>query len=345
MKRYYKQQEAFDAAESKTDVCVFQNQTYGRRYYVVCDNRTYWDTFLSKGDIYGYELIRRNAPCHLYIDLDINLETFPSINVFDIWLLLEKYIDRVLSDECGFDHIVKHVMHANSLKKGSMHIVYNIKNRMFESNAHCGAFMRAIRAIMESNSDATMFDEKWVDMCVYSPNRLFRMLGCTKYGQDRPLLKSGAVTYEDWKSCKIQPSFTKGTCNYAGVFVEIVELDGSQPSYSRTSTGISGWFPGSIHSIKDYIEEKHARIAHTHSYALQHIFVFNLNLRDCPFKGESHSKSQMYTVVNMANNTYKLRCHSKQCKNCETESFAFDDNVKNDICLWLNREIRIPAII
>ena len=100
MARYYRQQEAFDALQEKQQ-SVFQNQTNGQRYYVVCTNREYWDKYLEPGDRFGYEVIRRDLPCHLYIDLDVDKVKYPNIHVSDVWATLEKYIDTVLTTEFG----------------------------------------------------------------------------------------------------------------------------------------------------------------------------------------------------------------------------------------------------
>ncbi len=55
---FYRQQEAFDSLTENQQV-VFQNQTQGQRYYVVCTNKDYWEKYLDEGDRYGYEVIRR----------------------------------------------------------------------------------------------------------------------------------------------------------------------------------------------------------------------------------------------------------------------------------------------
>ena len=94
MATFYRQQEAFDSLTENQQV-VFQNQSNGQRYYVVCTNKEYWEKYLKTGDRYGYEVIRRDLPCHLYIDLDIKKKAYPNINVSDVWMKLESYVDTV----------------------------------------------------------------------------------------------------------------------------------------------------------------------------------------------------------------------------------------------------------
>ena len=56
---------------------------------------------MESGYRFGYEVIRRDLPCHLYIDLDVDKVKYPNIHVSDVWATLEKYIDTVLTTEFG----------------------------------------------------------------------------------------------------------------------------------------------------------------------------------------------------------------------------------------------------
>ena len=341
MSHFYRQQEAFDAL-SQNQQCVFQNQTHGQRYYVVCTNKEYWEKYLNAGDRYGYEVIRRDLPCHLYIDLDVNKEKYPNIHVCDVWNKLESYIDTVLTQEFGIDKkdIMKRLHTSTDAKKGSMHIIFNIKGKMFRSTAHCGAFMRGIHRYVEimKEEDMVMFDEKWVDMAIYTPNRLFRMLGCSKYGQQRYLLNGNQYTYEEWVSNKVQPP------NYMGQFMGVREIDGSEPKYG-IGGGITGWQPDCMKDIMEQIEEDHAKPTRVHAFPLKGVVCCNLATKLCPFKGESHSKNGLYANIRLYDYGYTLKCHSTKCKNRHTKFFSFNDNVKESIRLFLNREVELPAML
>lgn len=342
MVHYYRQQQAFDALQEKQQ-SVFQNQTHGQRYYVVCTNREYWDKYLKPGDRFGYEVIRRDLPCHLYIDLDIDKIKYPSICVSDVWAKLEKYIDTVLTSEFGIDEgiITKRIHYSTGTKKGSMHIIYNIKDKMFRSSAHCGAFMRGIHRYVEimKEEDMVMFDEKWVDMSIYTPNRLFRMLGCTKYGEDRRLVNNNEYTYEEWVTNKVQPP------HYEGDFMGIREIDGSEPKYRcGGGGGITGWQPDCMKAILSQIEEKHAKPTRVHAFPMKSIFVCNLDTKVCPFKGESHSRNVLYANVKLLEGGYRIKCHSSKCKNKETKLYMFDDSVQESVNLFLDQPTCIPAI-
>jgi hypothetical protein len=342
MATFYRQQEAFDSLTENQQV-VFQNQTNGQRYYVVCTNKEYWEKYLKQGDRYGYELIRRDLPCHLYIDLDINKKAYPNINVSDVWIKLESYVDTVFTELFTIqkDHIKKMIHSSSSNEKGSMHVIYNIKNKIFRSTAYVGAFMRAVRFYVESmkEEDMAMFDEKWVDMSIYTPNRLFRMLGCSKYGQERYLTNNSPYTYEEWLSNKVQP------VHHTGNFIDVRELDGSEPKYRSSGGGITGWQPDCVKDILSQIEEEHAKPTRVHAFPLKSIFSCNLNTKVCPFKGEAHSKNGLYANIRLNELGYTVKCHSDKCKFRETKFYPFQDSVKESVLLFLNQCIELPSIV
>ena len=341
MTHFYRQQAAFNALTENQQV-VFQNQTHGQRYYVVCTNKEYWEKYLNNDDRYGYEVIRRDLPCHLYIDLDVNKEAYPNIQVEDVWSKLESYIDTVFITQFDIpkEDITKKCHTSSCNKKGSMHVIYNIKNKIFRSGAHCGAFMRGLRLYIEQmkEEDMTMFDEKWVDMSIYTPNRLFRMLGCSKHGQNRYLTNENPYTYEEWVSNKVQP------VNPPNNFIDIREMDGSEPKYRGGGGGITGWQPDCMKDILEQVEEEHAKPNRIHAFPMKNIFVCNLNTKKCPFQGREHSSNGLYANIKLGDLGYTIRCHSEKCKSRETKFYPFNDSVKQTVSTFLTSAICLPAI-
>jgi hypothetical protein len=340
MKTFYKQQAAFDSLQPGE--CVFQNQTNGQRYYVACTNHEYWTKYLSNGDRFGYELIMKDKPCHLYIDLDVNKEKYPSIHVTEIWGILEKWIDVSLIEHFNIkeEDIVKRLHSSSNEKKGSMHIIYNIKGRIFQSNAHVGAFMRCIAVLIESQNkeDMTIFDNKFVDMAIYTQNRLFRMLGCAKWGTARYLTNGEEYTYENWVKNKVQPVETNDE------FIEVKDHDGSEVRYN-SSFGIIVDADDHLKAIVDHISETHADVMRVCEFPITMSYACNLNTKVCPFKGEAHSKNRLYAVINLFNCTYSIRCHSQQCKHKFNGPYDIPCHAKDSIKPFLERTIIHPPII
>ena len=54
----------------------FKTRQVANGTIVACTNEEYWKKYLEKGDRFGYELIMKGTPCHLYVDLDINKEQY-----------------------------------------------------------------------------------------------------------------------------------------------------------------------------------------------------------------------------------------------------------------------------
>ena len=346
MKLFYKLKGASDAL-GETE-CIFQNEIGpGRRVYVIGTNKEYWDEYLSRGVRNGYECIRKGIPCHLYIDLDVDQKKYPSIKVVQIWHFLEKWIDLILVQHMLINEsdITKHIQFSCNEDKGSMHIIYNIKNRIFKTNAHVGAFMRCVREAVERETPEHMsiFDNKLVDMSIYTKNRLFRMLGCTKYGQDRYLTDGNPYTYENWVKTKVQP------LNADNIkYIDMVEIDGSEPSYSGHGASGSTITPDDISYLKplfEHIESQfNTRITRYHEFPMTMIIACNLKTKHCNFKGEAHSKNTPYIIVNLANNVYSYRCHSAKCKG-HWASFDFPDYIRETTNSVTERKCMIPTIL
>ena len=340
MKTFYKQQAAFDSLQ--TGQCVFQNQSRGQRYYVACTNHEYWNKYLSKGDRFGYELIMKDKPCHLYIDLDVDKTKYPSIHVTEIWAILEKWIDVALTAQFDMkeEDIVKRIHSSSNEKKGSMHIIYNIKGRIFQSNAHVGAFMRCIVVLIESQKkeDLSIFDNKFVDMSIYTQNRLFRMLGCAKWGTARYLTNGDEYTYENWVKNKVQPVENNDK------FIDVRDNDGSEVRYNY-SFGVIVDSEDHLKPTLAHISESYANVMRTCEFPITMSYACNLNTKVCPFKGEAHSKNRLYASINLFSCTYSIRCHSQQCKNKYKGPYDIPCHAKELIKPWLDRDVIHPAII
>ena len=344
------QQAAFDARKSNEK--IFQNQSKSGRYYVAATLEKYWSQYLAVNIRSGCELIEKDKPCHLFIDLDVNKEKYPQIDVNQIWVTLEKYIDFLLTEyrEIPMADITKQLHFSSDAKKGSMHIIYQIKGKIFQSAAHVGAFMRCVQQYVdeESEADAVIFDNRFVDMGIYTQNRLFRMLGCTKFGQQRYLTNGNDLTFQNWSENLVQPLE-----NDADI-IPIAEPDNSSPRYSSggtgCSSGITGWTPDCVAPLLEYLSEKYARVTRIHAFPMSFTFACNLATKVCPFKGAEHSSNVLYVVINLVDFSYRVRCHSSKCHSrAQPENNLpgkkFPEEYKQAVDDFLNHAVDIPAIL
>lgn len=339
---YKTQVEAFANAKENDFVFAYEVSKF-KRVFIACTNEDYWNNFLHKNRLYGYEIIRENKPCHLHIDLDVDRERFPCVNVDTIWITLENHIDKIFSAEYEIDScdIQKHIMHSTSIAKGSMHIVYNVKGYLFENNAHVGAFMRGVKELVEMHypEDITMFDEGFVDMGIYTRNRQFRMLGCAKFNTMRIIKDSNELTLEHWVDCKVQPAH-KGE-----KFFHITEPDRSEPKYTSGGGGITGYVPDCIKPILQLIEaEKDTLVTRVHAFPLSLTFACNLRTKRCPFLNRTHSKNVIYAIINLTTQKYRYRCHSDKCNGHESDAKPFPPDIQQEVLEFLNAEVILPEI-
>lgn len=349
MTQHRTQQAAFDAR--KPTEKIFQNHGKSGRYYVADTLENYWSRYLNAGIRTGCELVEKEKPCHLFIDLDVDKQKYPSIDVQQIWVTLEKYIDFLLTEyrEIPLVDITKQLHFSSDVNKGSMHIIYKIKGKIFQSSAHVGAFMRCVQQYVEEEcvKDLIIFDNHFVDMGIYTQNRLFRMLGCTKYGQQRHLTNHADFTFENWSENLVQP-----LVNDAEI-IPIAEPDNSSPRYTSGGagySGITGWVPRCVNPLLEYISETHARVTRVHAFPMSFTFACNLSTKKCPFKGGEHSSNVLYVVINLVKFSYRIRCHSSKCHSrAQPENNLpgrkFPEEYKQAVSDFLNHAVDIPAIL
>ena len=284
--------------------------------YIVAREKLFWDHCMGPLDPKErcfFEVIELDKPCHLYIDLDVDLVKYPMIDVHDVKDMVCGHIESVLYDKFDKEDVSKIVAESSNDKKGSLHILYKIKGMVFANNAHVGAFMRRIKKFKVDPipQDKDIW-QLFVDMCVYSRNRLFRMLGSTKLGENRlKKVTDMHFNFNNWQLCQVQP-----LCLRNAECITVDEPDGSPAKYK----GVAKVFmPNSYQPhMKKLLVEFGNSIAPVRG--LQHmpsIRMWNINLhqKKCPYKNGVHGKNTNYILV-YPNGTYSIRCWSQKLKCC-----------------------------
>lgn len=294
--------------------------------YVVATPKKFWSKYMDKvdpADRNYFEVIEEDEPCHLYVDIDVDLTKYPSIDVNSVVQMVRRYIDPVLRDRFTIEQTI--IAESNSEKKGSVHMIYHLKDHIWLNNANVGAFMRGImeKRVRQNEADFATWS-LFVDMCVYSRNRLFRMLGCTKPTDSRVKKIPGEpLSYRSWSNCKIQPLHTSDLEK-----IETPEPDGSAAAYKGQTRSMHGNNPGYLNVLKSYISENISSIRGM-SYSPEYkSWLFNLHDRYCMFKGGTHGKNTIYILVDLDSITYTKRCWSMKydcCKGSRTNAFNISD--------------------
>lgn len=330
MKSCPRLQPLLDELSDNVNRSIYLNMgSSGARYYCLATEKEYYTKYMRNGSkCSGCEIIVRDKPCHLHIDLDVDKIKYPSIDVSLVWIKLEPRIEEFISS-AGLK-IEETCLHFScGEKKGSMHIVIKIKDRIFANNAHVGAFMRCVQWLIEEEHPELqyLYDRKFIDMAIYTTNRAFRMLGHAKWGTNRYLTDGNTLTLEHWISNKVQPVQTDRK-----IINGIVEPDQSQPCYRGSRNGVVGYIPGCLQPVLKYIGDDISEVTRVYCPdLLSMVFACNLKTKDCPFKGEAHSKNTLYTCINLKTKTYRIKCHSNHCRDRESDPIHIPDFLHGEI--------------
>lgn len=289
------------------------------RAFIVASEREFYNKIMRgvrTAERNYYEVIKPDKPCHLHLDLDLNCEKHPSIEISDVWKSIQPYIDDCIKD---MGHEIEEciIMDSSNEKKGSYHILYKLKNHIFESSAHVGAFLRCLfEHRIKKLPDIRFIWNEFVDMGIYTRNRLFRMLSCTKKSDPTRVLRweGHPSCFETWQKCKIQPVTTSRQS------IECYEPDESPAQYMGSSLQGRTRFDVFEDIFKDFASTfgPVKRI-----FWMRKSLCFTITLEDkfCIFKGDYHNKNTNYMVVNLNTNHYYLKCWNKTyacCKNAKS---------------------------
>lgn len=248
--------------------CDKVSKTVGAKvFYCASYNEFYLlYTKLPTNDRCFYETLLPEQPCHLYLDMEQDIDTIEKMNeVVDMGNeLLEElctYLVEFARDACKKSNIVIKKediriieLDSSTPKKFSRHYIIKVKNGlvMFNNNFHCGAFMRrfqkyVIQIYGHPNEDNKFFHNHTsdrtgdtaknflIDMGVYTLRRQFRLIGSAKRTKDsknrRELWVKGKehkLTIELFLDCLVQ------YINHFGklYLIKVSEINGTDPMSS-----------------------------------------------------------------------------------------------------------------
>ena len=311
--------------------------------YIAGTEKELWDFYIKKGVLTLCEVIDARKPCHLYIDIDVNLKETPGINVYNCWEQVKPIIKGhfdLLYPDVPVEFIV---MDSTSNKKGSLHIVVKIKGHLFTNASHCGAYMRVLKKIIETDHPQIQGAFSFFDLGIYTRNRLFRMLGQTKAGQRRYLKSHLDFTFENWKSSRV--------CPISSTNIELIETkepDGGEPVFSSgsgygaagTCTVLSGWVPKCVTGdILEFISCEVGRVERMVFTGKNMKVICNTNNKNCIFQRRQHKSNVLYVVIDLINRSYHIKCHSQHCKKRRSKIHFFDRRLQNIIDQWMDVEV------
>lgn len=318
---------------------VQKGQTKLTYKYIAGTEEEIWE-LIQNGTNTICEVIDARKPCHLYIDIDVDRKKYPNIKAFDCWNDVKPLIENHFESLCGKGSYRFIVMDSSSEKKGSLHIVVKVKNCLFKTAAHCGAYMRILYQVIKDEHPAKQGAFSFFDLGIYTRNRLFRMAYQTKATEQRYLEIVGSMedpNFDSWKDARVCP-VNSGTVK----LMTPTEPDGTEARFSSrfsssSATVVSGWVPPCVRgSICDFLSSEYGNIERMIYTGMNMRVVCNTNRKDCILAKRKHKSNVMYVVINLIQKTYHLKCHSRHCKNKRSKTFQFNEDHTNLIDDWLN---------
>ena len=190
----------------------------GKRRYIVGQLGRFMDWYWRKTDPnqrHCYELIREGTPCRLYLDLEFARAANPEINGDVAEQLMAELVEELrqgLLREYGIqvDRTAFIGLDSSTEKKFSRHLIVHLPDHaLFADACEVGVFVRRVvgtlaeeiaigalesrrpalarhlyvRTKEGKGTVAAENDTCFVDLSVYTRNRLFRLLGSAKYGK------------------------------------------------------------------------------------------------------------------------------------------------------------------
>lgn len=224
----------------------------------------------------NYSEIIKDAPCHLYFDIDGG-------DVYASWRKLKECLVKIF--KALNIHVQFVVLDSSNHKKTSIHAIVTSKQFLLESPMQGKAFVVRIHS---------MFGEiPGLDTTIYTRNRCFRLLGNSKFNENRPL--RGPWTKRFWINSLVQP-FKKNPK------VHNLGLKHIIPAPSRR---LIAKYPPCVREVLRYIKASD----YVWKEDLQWSYVGHIKKSPCPFVGRTHRRNNMWFRFNLGDYPI-LGCHA-----------------------------------
>lgn len=264
-----------------------------------------------------YEVILENRPTCVFLDVDSTTE----ICIDEIVAFLQ----IALQFQFGLESTqTAHVLDSCSPTKWSWHVLF--PDIVLKNAYHVGAFVR--RVVLAAQ------DRPWahtIDTAVYTKNRMFRLNGSSKFGQDRPLKHT-----KTWHQLLAQPAQWSAPC------LCCMEIDGSVPS--STSSRPSDLFHKSrdgewtrvqtsavantvqtscplLTPVLDWLDRhEHAKTSrHRTSMTENGYYRVSTNCKSCRIANRTHRGNNIWYNIDVNNRIVYQRCYDEDCRRQRVE--------------------------
>jgi hypothetical protein len=191
---YWTQDKMMDDAPDGSIMFAWDKSDGGKKVYGSHNDAAVFFRALNNAFNYGYELIQEHKPCPLYLDIEW-------VGTHDVDHQRMRWIAAKIREYCSqfFDCTIDINVACSSRPckdefKNSYHVV--CKTIVFENN-HDGTMKKFVTDLCEGEEWYYAPTKCYVDLGVYTRNRLFRLPFCSKFGADTPFYRISQDAFDD----------------------------------------------------------------------------------------------------------------------------------------------------
>jgi hypothetical protein len=341
-KVFKKQQLAIEQQTPHQRIFSFQYDIInpGRRCYLLTTLKDFWYEYSRMDCRHFYELIQ-DKPCHLYFDLEFNIELNPDKNSDKMMSGFIGFVTDALYTQFGVNDIEVVKLDSTTCTKFSKHVLFRSKEFKFQNNIICGYFVKSLIAILEDalrDSNHIHFDlakllqiqtkqglSYFLDVGVYTRNRNFRCWLSSKMGKHQCLEFQTQEPFIfdtfrrtlvcDGEHSRMYPfqwdayisNTIKSATSHVASYSKQISLYPKKESRLLYLIGEFGLNPPFIRSFIEYPE----------SHSILYIIGGN---RYCHNVEREHSSNNVYYIVSLDQDTYHQRCYDPECSKFRSET-------------------------
>lgn len=325
----------------------------GKRNFVVAHPRLMWLRLLERNPNRrcSYEVIQEHSVCKLYFDLEFYYEYNghkDGSNMVDTFIhIVCFFLKKEFDVDCSRRNIID--LDSSTAEKFSRHLIFNVASRAFANNIHVGNFVimicDKIRACVGEPSVeipgvscedvetllVTKNSEKVVglfcDEGVYTKNRNFRCLHCTKRGKNTPLKVAKENQYESVPKngvCENEQFFIDSlvttvdeNCNVLTFGEETSRVLRSSMRKQKDKSVLDGLSSSPYPEVDKHIENVvfPGYVRSWFCFSQNEVVVYEISgNRYCYNVGREHRSNGIMYVVNLKTGEYYQKCHDPDCR-------------------------------
>lgn len=299
---------------SRTGQKVFYCQTVGALN----------DMYARLKDKHWYECLVEQRPSRIFLDIESDTIQVP---IDDIVAVLKEAVKHKFQKDAEV-----HVIDSCSDAKQSWHVLCT--NIYLKNVYHVGAFVRRFVLSMQGLPMSTA-----IDTAVYTKNRMFRVVGSSKFGSSRVLKHP-----MHWHQLLVQNECTS--------YEECMEIDGSVPSSTSLSPDRLFQRSGNewvrkkqryasnsvqcacraLNPVLDWLDRHYAGETMRHNMSTTDNGRYRVSSRSkqCRIAGREHKNNKIWFDILLEKQEIQQRCYDSDCRH----AFAAVDAPKEIWSAW-----------